>query len=324
MVIVSWNTRDLLADALDSLLRETTDVTMQVIVVDNGSSDGTGELVREQYVDVELISLATNLGFTGGNNRGFAVAQGRHILLLNSDTIVLPNTVAPLVRFLDANPRAGCAGARHLNGDGSLQRSMDDIPRLVPDVLTYTELVRLSSVSRWLSRRSAWWSDHNVTRTVGWVNGACMMVRHEIIATVGGLDERLFIYGEEVDWCHRMAIGGWTVNFVAEAEVIHLGGQAMDKAADRRTRLLIKGNLHFYREHHARWKEITFRGVLIGTSFIRLGVVLMMAVAERAGQRPSNELWQLVTREHVRTDYRTMLRQWALIVLDCVLADRGS
>ena len=317
MVIVSWNTRALLDDALRSLLAETEGVTLEVIVVDNGSEDGTSDLVRARYPEVELLSLSTNLGFTGGNNRGFAVARGRHVLLLNSDTIVLPSTVVPLVRFLDANPGAGCVGAKHLNADGSLQRSIDDVPDLVPDVLTYTELIRLSPVERWLAPRSAWWSDHEETQTVGWVNGACMMVRREVIEQVGGFDERLFIYGDEVDWCHRMALAGWTVHFLPESEVIHLGGQAMDKAADRRARLLIEGNLHFYREHRPRWKEVSLRAVLVGTAAVRIAVLLGMAAAECAGRRSSDRLWEIATREHVRTSYATMLRQWSRIMADC-------
>lgn len=323
VVIVSWNTRDLLADALRTLLSETQGVTMEVVVVDNGSEDGTSDFVRARYPDVELVSLPTNLGFTGGNNRGFDVAQGRHILLLNSDTIVLPSTVVPLVRFLDANPGAGCVGARHLNADGTLQRSIDDIPDLVPDILTYTELARLAAVERWLAPRSAWWSDHEETRTVGWTNGACMMVRREVIKQVGGFDERLFIYGDEVDWCHRMALAGWTVHFLPDAEVIHLGGQAMDKVPDRRTRLLIEGNLHFYREHHPRWKGVSLRAVVLGTAAIRMGAIVGMAVGERVGRPPSDRLWQFATRESVRTTNATMLRQWAQIMADCIRAGGG-
>ncbi|MBK7324432.1 MAG: glycosyltransferase family 2 protein [Candidatus Microthrix sp.] len=162
------------------------------------------------------------------------------MLLLNSDTVVLPTTVEPLVRFLDEHPRAGTAGARHLNADGSLQRSMDDVPTLLPDALYYTELYRVPAIRRWLSQRCAWWSDHDVEREAGWVNGACMMVRRDVITEIGGLDERLFIYGEELDWCYRMKEVGWTVHFVPTAEVIHLGGQAMDSAADRRAQLLMK------------------------------------------------------------------------------------
>jgi GT2 family glycosyltransferase len=262
VVIVTWNTRDLLLEALRSLYAETTAVTFEVIVVDNASEDGTSAVVNHLYPDVRLIELATNRGFTGGNNVGFEVARGRHVLLLNSDTIVLQSTVEPLVRFLDEHPRAGTAGARHLNADGSLQRSMDDVPTLLPDALYYTELYRVPAIRRWLSRRSAWWSDHNVEREAGWVNGACMMVRRDVITEIGGLDERLFIYGEELDWCYRMKQAGWTVHFIPSAEVIHLGGLAMDAAADRRTQLLMKGQVHFHREHSSPRTAAAFNAVL--------------------------------------------------------------
>ena len=167
VVIVTWNTRDLLLQALHSLYAETTSVTFEVVVVDNASEDGTSAAVNRLYPNVRLIELPTNSGFTGGNNIGFDVARGRHVLLLNSDTVVLPTTVEPLVRFLDEHPRAGTAGARHLNADGSLQRSMDDVPTLLPDALYYTELYRVPAIRRWLSQRCAWWSDHDVEREAG-------------------------------------------------------------------------------------------------------------------------------------------------------------
>lgn len=310
MVIVTWNTGDLLADALTSLEEQTGGVTYEVIVVDNGSVDGTSEMVTRRFPAVRLLSLPENLGFTGGNNRGFEIALGRYLLLLNSDTVVLPTTVAPLVRFLDDHPRSGCAGARHLNADGSLQRSMDDFPTLVSDGLSYTELLRVPAVDRWLTKRYAWWSDHEEQRQVGWVNGACMMVRREVYEQLGGFDEDLFIYGDELDWCQRMAKAGWTVDFVPSAEVIHLGGQAMDRAADRRTRLLLEGQLHFYRNHHERWRYLSLSALIAGTALVRLALIHVLWAADRLGKRPSDAIWELVTRERVRIPYRAMVTQW--------------
>lgn len=318
VVIVTWNTRDLLLEALRSLYAETTAVTFEVIVVDNASEDGTSAVVNHLYPDVRLIELATNRGFTGGNNVGFEVARGRHVLLLNSDTIVLQSTVEPLVRFLDEHPRAGTAGARHLNADGSLQRSMDDVPTLLPDALYYTELYRVPAIRRWLSRRSAWWSDHDVEREAGWVNGACMMVRRDVITEIGGLDERLFIYGEELDWCYRMKQAGWTVHFIPSAEVIHLGGLAMDAAADRRTQLLMKGQVHFHREHSSPRTAAAFNAVLALTAVVRLVAICLVWAAEIVSRRRYDDAWAFVTTERIRVPFATALRMWRDVLRLCL------
>lgn len=318
VVIVTWNTCDLLLEALRSLYAETTAVTFEVIVVDNASEDGTSAAVNRLYPDVRLIELATNRGFTGGNNVGFDVACGRYVLLLNSDTIVLPTTVEPLVRFLDEHPRAGTAGARHLNADGSLQRSMDDVPTLLPDALYYTELYRLPAIRRWLSRRCAWWSDHDVEREAGWVNGACMMVRRHVITEIGGLDERLFIYGEELDWCYRMKQVGWTVHFIPSAEVIHLGGQAMDNAADRRTQLLMRGQVHFYREHSPPRTAAAFSAVLAFTAVVRLVAIRLVWAAEVVSRRHYDDAWAFVTTERIRVPCATASRMWRDVLRMCL------
>lgn len=222
VVIVNWNTRDLLLQTLESLHRETHRVTFETIVVDNGSTDGSAELVRQVWRQVHLISLPANRGFAVGNNTGFQIASGRYLLLLNSDTIVLPTTLQGMVRFLDSHPEAGCVGCRHLNPDGTLQGSMDTFPSLLKDFLCYTELRRLPILLPFLRKRYPWWTDHAQVREVDWVNGACMMVRREVITEVGGLDEGFFIYAEELDWCYRIRQAGWHVWFTPEAEVIHI------------------------------------------------------------------------------------------------------
>lgn len=318
VVIVTWNTRDLLVEALRSLYAETVDVSFEVIVVDNASEDGTSEAIRSRFPTVRLLELATNRGFTGGNNEGFELARGRYVLLLNSDTIVLPTTLGPLVRFLDEHPGAACAGARHLNADNSLQRSMDDVPALLPDALYYTELYRVPAIRRWLAQHYAWWSDHDTEREAGWVNGACVMVRLDVINEIGGLDERLFIYGEELDWCYRMRQAGWTVHFVPSAEVIHLGGQAMDNAADRRAQLLMEGQLHFYREHHSRSTYAAFRGVLAITAILRLLGIRVLWVVEVIGRRRYDDAWSLVTTERIRVPHATASRMWRGVLRMCL------
>ncbi|HXQ72658.1 MAG TPA: glycosyltransferase family 2 protein [Pyrinomonadaceae bacterium] len=309
VVIVSWNVRDLLQQTLETLYRESRDVSFETVVVDNGSTDGSVELVRESWQQVRLISLPENRGFAVGNNVGFKEARGRYILLLNSDTIVLPTTLPGMISFLDKNPKVGCVGARHLNADGTLQRSIDNFPSLLNDFLSYSELHRLSVLQPFLRRRFPWWSDHDQVRDVDWVNGACMMVRSEVIEQLGGLDEGYFIYAEEIDWCYRMVQAGWRVCFTPEAEIIHLGGQAMNRAADRRIVLKYKGQYRFYSKHYPLWKYVVLRAIVTGVAIPRIVILLLLHLF--SGRRRNNLLrWQGLTQEPVATEPLIMLRAW--------------
>lgn len=309
VVIVSWNVRDLLQQTLETLYRESRHVSFETVVVDNGSTDGSVELVRDSWKQVRLISLPENRGFAVGNNIGFNEARGRYILLLNSDTIVLPTTLPGMVSFLDQHPETGCVGARHLNPDGTLQRSIDNFPSLLNDFLSYSELHRLSVLQPFLRRRFPWWSDHDQVREIDWVNGACMMVRSEVIAQVGGLDEGYFIYAEEIDWCYRMNQAGWRVCFTPDAEIIHLGGQAMNRVADKRIVLKYKGQYRFYRKHYPIWKYVVLRAIVTAVALPRIVILLLLHVF--SGRHRNIFLhWQGLTQEPVVTEPLIMLRAW--------------
>ena len=300
----------MLQQTLESLHRETEQVTFETIVVDNGSSDGSLELVQEAWKQVRLIALEKNTGFASGNNIAFKEATGKYILLLNSDTIVLPSTLPGMALFLDEQPGVGCVGCRHLNPDGSLQRSMDSFPNLLNDFLSYSELHRLPFLSPFLRKRFPWWNDHNQIQEVDWVNGACMMVRHEVIEQIGGLDEGYFIYAEEIDWCYRMREAGWHVCFVPKAEIIHIGGQAMNRAVGRRIVLKYKGQYRFYRKHYPIWKYIVLRTIVMAVTAFRIIGIIFLYFLSLCSKNTSRDQWELLTQESVTTEPATMLRAW--------------
>lgn len=265
VVYVNWNTRALLADSLASLYRHANERPMQVVVVDNGSTDGTVAWLEQEHPQVEVVALPKNIGFGLGNNHGFERATGDYLLCLNTDTIVQPTTVSGLAAFLDQRADVGCVGARHLNEDRSLQRSMDSFPNLEADFITLTELHRLPVVARYLARRHAWWGSHDEPRLVDWVNGACLMVRRQVLDDVGGFDQRFFIYGEEQDWCLRMRRVGWHVAFVPDAEVVHLGGGAMDRIPIERLALQHMGLLRLYDLHRGLAARLAIRAIVLAT-----------------------------------------------------------
>lgn len=309
VVIVNWNTRELLHQTLTTLYRETTGTSFETIVVDNGSADGSADMVHQYWPQVCLLGNPTNQGFAVGNNLGFRRCQGRYVLVLNSDMIILPSTISGMAGFLDEHPDAGCVGCRHLNEDGSLQRSMDSFPCILNDFLSYTELYRLRCLMPFLRKRFPWWSDHDTLREVDWVNGSCMMVRREVIDQTGGLDEGFFIYAEEIDWCYRMREAGWHIYFTPDAQVIHLGGKAMDRVPDRRIILKYTGQYRFYRKHYSIFHLLGLRLIVTAVAIFRLGLLLLRLIIPH-NQSMDTARWEVLTQEPIVTKPGTMLRAW--------------
>ncbi|HSW02332.1 MAG TPA: glycosyltransferase family 2 protein [Sedimentisphaerales bacterium] len=226
IVIVSWNTREILRDCLRSVYANSGPVDFDVIVVDNASADGSVEMVRTEFDKVHLIANFHNRGFAAANNQGMAVARGRYVLLLNSDTIVLDGAIAKAVAFSDAHPDSGVVGCRVLNRDRSLQATCFMYPSVLNLLLATLYLNRLFPRSRFFGREQMTWWGRDEEREVEVVTGCFMLVRREAIDQVGVMDEDYFMYGEETDWCWRFRRAGWRLRFTPSAQIIHLGGQS--------------------------------------------------------------------------------------------------
>jgi len=220
ILVVSWNTRRLLADLLTSLIGDAVDLSTQPIVIDNASADGSAEMVAGRFPQVDLIRNAENVGFARANNQGIAEAAGRYVLLLNSDTRIPPGALASLVCFMDAHPDVGACSPRLLTADGAAQAyAFGDDPSLA-------YLLR-RGWNRLLRNRPLhdWGVAH--TLDVDWVSGACLLLRQEALVQVGGLDEAIFMYFEDVDLCRRVRQHGWRVCYVPEIQITHLGGRSL-------------------------------------------------------------------------------------------------
>ncbi|MER3457620.1 MAG: glycosyltransferase family 2 protein, partial [Chloroflexota bacterium] len=225
IIIVNWNTRDLLAACLESIERSLSSddgagmkLQAEIIVVDNGSTDGTVEMLRRDYPDVRLIENRHNVGFARANNQGLAASRGRYLLLLNTDAFLRGPALARLVRFMEEHPEAGVVGPRLYFGDGTLQHSCYAFPTLATEFYGAVGLDRLFPRSRLFGRyRLGYWDMRDV-REVDVVMGACLMARREVFEQIGGLDERFFMYSEEVDWCYRARQAGWRIYYVPQAE----------------------------------------------------------------------------------------------------------
>ena len=255
IVIVNWNTCDLLATCLKSIQDDTERLkrsnpspnsgqAVETFVVDNASSDDSTAMVREQFPWVRLIENSENLGFARANNQALARCRGRYLLLLNSDTVVHPGALVALIEFMDGHPQAGAAGARLLNGDGTLQPSCQ--PMLTPS----REFWRLSFLERVWPRATYRMDRWNMAtpRPVDVIKGACLLLRRAALDQVGFLDERYFMYTEEVDLCYRLDQAGWECWYVPIAVVTHFGEASSKQAAATMYLQLYRSKFQFFRK----------------------------------------------------------------------------
>lgn len=249
IIIVNWNTRSIVCDCLRSIYQQGGEIDLEVIVIDNASTDGSVEMVKKDFPQVTLIENSQNLGFAAANNQGIAISKGRYVLLLNSDTIVLDNALAKTVAFADSHLEAAVVGCRVLNPDRTLQPTCFMFPSILNMLLSSTYLYKLFPKSKFFGRERMTWWDRSDVREVDVVTGCFMLVRQDAIKKVGSMDEQFFIYGEETDWCYRFKQANWKILFAPGAEIIHLGGQSAKKRATTMVVQLRKSILQFMKKH---------------------------------------------------------------------------
>lgn len=258
-IVVTFNARDDIERCLESVRG------CELIVVDNGSSDGTPDLVRERFPEARLIEQA-NRGLGAGWNTGMRAASGRWYLLLNADAWMVGDGVAGLVEALERNPRAAVAGPLLRNPDGTLQRSVRGFPTVWRLATEYLFLRKLAPRTRALNAFYGGGFRHDREIEADFLMGACLLVRPEAVKEVGGLDERFFLFSEEVDWCFRFRREGWTVMFTPTAEAVHVGGAAH---GGRFFREQVQGHLLFMAKHHGPRSARAARRLLSGSLALR-------------------------------------------------------
>ena len=219
IIIVSWNTRELLHRCLASIEAQRGELEVEVIVVDNNSHDGTPDMIRQEHPQVRLIEPGENLGFSAGNNVGLAEARGRWLMLLNPDTEIIGDALSILVGFLQNHPAVGLVGPALFYADGSQQSTRHRFPSLLSLFVASTPLYPLLSPLL----RQYYMSDQSVkeVQAVDWLSGAALVVRREVYQNVGGLDEGFFMYFEETDWQRRIKAAGWPIWFLPDAVIRH-------------------------------------------------------------------------------------------------------
>jgi len=262
IIIVSWNVADLLRDCLRSIDENRGELDLEVIVVDGDSHDNSVAMVQNEFPWVDLLACDENVGFPHGNNLGLERANGRYILLLNPDTVILDDALSKMMVYMGENPEVGVLGGQLLNGDGTVQSSRRRFPTLAT---AFFESTWLETIAPREVHEKYYAQDlpDDAINDVDWVVGACMLSPRQVVAEVGGLDEAYFMYSEELDWCRRIKDSGWRVVYYPEAQIIHYVGQSSDQAVVARHINFQQAKLRYFRKYHGRFFAILLRAFLL-------------------------------------------------------------
>jgi GT2 family glycosyltransferase len=268
VIVVSFNTRDILRACLQRLFSVAEGLHLQVIVVDNASRDASADMVAQEFPGVHLIRSGINLGFAAANNLGFVAAQGDYVLLLNPDALLEPEALQLALSRMEADPGIGMGGGLLLGKDGQREPSARLFPSLLNELLVLSGLAARYPKSRFFGRFDRTWDDSDQAAAVDWVPGAFALMRREALDRVGAFDERFFLYYEEVDLCRRFHAQGWKIIYWPDVVIRHWGGESsktvenqdFSSSGSQLTLWRMRSELLYYRKHHG---ALTTRAVAL-------------------------------------------------------------
>jgi len=272
VVIVGWNAKRYLELCLDSLEEAPPRRSLEVFVVDNASTDGSAEMIEAKYPWVKLIKSSENLGFSRGNNVAIRQCQGRYIALVNPDVIVFPGCLDALADFLDQNPKVGNVGPRVFNPDMSMQSTCRRFPSLWNNFCTASRLETVFKNSPFFAGEHMFYFPHDRTLAVDVIVGCFSFIRREAFDQVGLLDEGLFMYGDDVDWCRRARKAGWEMVFYPGAQAIHDRGKTTASYPVRFAVAQQRSILHYWKKHHGFWGVLGIRSIMCLHHLVRYTV----------------------------------------------------
>ena len=294
IILISWNVADLLVNCLRSIFAHPPDGVFEVWVVDNASHDNSVQIIQEQFPQVKLILNEKNVGFAAANNQALQASNGRFALLLNPDTVVSEETLQKLVGFLDENPQVGAAGSLYQNPDGSLQPSCYPFPTVAREFWRLLHMDKLYAFGVYNMQR---WSKET-PREVDALQGASLLLRRAALEETGLLDTSYFMYTEEIDLCYRLHLKGWTLYWVPQSRIVHLGGQSTRQDALKMFLHLYGSKVQFFRKHYGERSARSYKRVLKFTSGIRLALTSIGSAV-----RPQNRRYY----QQLRRNYENLI-----------------
>ena len=269
VVIVGWNAKHYLELCLESLVSAPPRRSTEIIVLDNASSDGSAEMIKERFPQVKVIRSEENLGYPRGSNVAIRQCTGRYIALVNPDVTVFPDCLDNLADFLDQNPKVGLVGPRVFNPDLSQQSTCRRFPTLWNNFCSATALASLFKLSRLFAGEHMFFFPHDRTLNVDVLVGCFWMVRKTTFDQVGLFDDNLFMYGDDVDWCQRAWKAGWGVVFYPGARAIHDRGKITAPYPVRFAVAQQRSILYYWRKHHGFWGTMGIRSIIFFHHSIR-------------------------------------------------------
>jgi len=314
IIIVSWNTKKYLEECLNSLRTISGNLSTEIIVVDNASADGTPEMVRTQFPDVKLIESGANLGFAKGNNLGIQKATGRYLCLINSDVNVPPDCLSTMHSYMEQQPTIGVTGPAMLRTDGKVHRSGMRFPTLWTVALRALYLDSIFDGVKFFG--GFLMKDFRFDRItdIEVLDGWFWMVRREALIQVGTLDERFFMYAEDVDWCKRFHMARWRVVFYPTARALHYCGASSANAPSRFTVEMQRANLQYWKKYHGRVSLLLYLFInCLGYTIRAAAWALIFTV-----KRSSNTLAGTRVKQYIRC------LRWALnskVIYEACVAD---
>lgn len=268
--VVSYNSAEFLEPCLRSVLNESSPLGARLVVVDNGSRDGSAALVRERFPSVRLFAEGGNGGYGSGCNKVFEASDEDHVLLLNADVELVAGCLPPLLRFLSDHPRAGIVGCRLLETDGRVQPSRSAFPSIRSYLAEAFFLDRILGVTRTRAVGSGGGDAVDRAQQTDVVLGAFLLVRRDAIRAVGGMDPRFFMYSEETDFCYRAMKAGWETWYVPSGSAVHHGGKSVESVQAEMFVENHKSKVLFMRIHHGRLRAAGARAALCLGALLRL------------------------------------------------------
>jgi len=265
IIIVNWNVKELLHDCLQSVLaagQTAQKLTIEIIVVDSGSSDGSPQMIREEFPQVRLIASEENLGYARGNNTGADAAHGRYLFLLNPDTVVKTEALARLVHYMDIHPTVGAVGPQLLWPDDTVQSSRRRFPTLGSLFWESTLLGQWFPNNQHIQRYHFTDQLPDQAQQVDWVVGAALLIRREAWQQVGPINETFFMYFEETDWCHRCIETGWEIHYLPQVQITHYEGKSSEQVVAARSLRFQRSKIRYTRKYFGPGWAATLRAFL--------------------------------------------------------------